>query len=112
MEKQVFLLGEQRNPYRYMINADYLLVSSLHEAAPMVFDEANILELPIISTNTTSANEIVLSNDSIVCETFDEIKDILNNLKKRTPKAETLLTNATQIEQLSYLMNNKNYKEQ
>lgn len=112
MEKQVFLLGEQRNPYRYMINADYLLVPSLHEAAPMVFDEANILELPIISTNTTSANEIVLSNDGIVCETFDEIKDILNNLKKRTPKAETLLTNATQIEQLSYLMNDKNYKEQ
>lgn len=105
MEKQVLLLGEQYNPYRYMLNADYLLVPSLHEAAPMVFDEANILGLPIISTNTTSANEMVLSNDGIVYKSFDELKSILNNLKKRMPKAETLLTNKAQIEQLHYLIN-------
>ena len=59
MEKQVFLLGEQQNPYRYMLHADYLLVPSLHEAAPVVFDEANLLGLPILSTNTTSAQEMV-----------------------------------------------------
>lgn len=105
MEKQVFLLGEQQNPYRYMINADYLLVPSIHEAAPMVFDEANILKLPIISTNTTSAKEMVLSNGGIVCENSAEIVNTLKNIKKEWPKRVHCLTNEIQKEQLTCLLN-------
>lgn len=63
----VFFEGLQMNPYRYMRNADYLLVPSFHEAAPMVFDEANLLNLRVISTETTSAREMlengIVSND-------------------------------------------------
>ena len=55
----IVLEGEQKNPYRYIKNADYLFVPSLHEAAPMVFDEAASLGVPIISTNTLSAYELV-----------------------------------------------------
>ena len=55
----IFLEGEQKNPYRYIKNADYLFVPSLHEAAPMVFDEAASLGVPIISTDTLSAYELV-----------------------------------------------------
>lgn len=65
---KVFLLGEKKNPYRYMLNADYLLVPSHHEAAPMVFDEANMLNLPVISTNTTSARELLAPSDIVVEE--------------------------------------------
>ncbi len=55
----IFLEGEQKNPYRFIKNADYLFVPSLHEAAPMVFDEAASLGVPIISTDTLSAYELV-----------------------------------------------------
>jgi glycosyltransferase involved in cell wall biosynthesis len=55
----VFLEGNQENPYRYMRNADFLLLPSLHEAAPMVFNEAEVLNLPILTTDTLSAKELV-----------------------------------------------------
>lgn len=101
MEKQIFILGEQQNPYRYMINADYLLVSSLHEAAPMVFDEANILGLRIISTNTTSAMEMIGDNNGIVC---DNLKSVLKQLQSVGCNYMELRTNQLQIGQLSGLV--------
>ncbi len=59
MQDCIFLEGEQQNPYRYMKNADYFLLSSFHEAAPMVFGEAACLGLPILTTKTLSAKELV-----------------------------------------------------
>jgi glycosyltransferase involved in cell wall biosynthesis len=53
--------GQQLNPYRYMKNADFLFVPSFHEAAPIVFNEARCLGLPIITTDTLSAQELVVS---------------------------------------------------
>ena len=59
VEEDVFFCGEQSNPYRYMKNADLLLISSYHEAAPMVIDEARSLGLPILTTKTTSSKDMV-----------------------------------------------------
>lgn len=53
--------GEQSNPYRYMCNADLLLITSFNEAAPMIIDEAYCLGLPILSTATTSTKEMILN---------------------------------------------------
>lgn len=72
---RVFLLGEKRNPYRYMLNADYLIVPSYHEAAPMVFDEANLLKLKVISSETTSAQEMLTSYDMILDFDHDNVFD-------------------------------------
>lgn len=78
---RVFLLGEKENPYVYMKNADYLLVPSRHEAAPMVFEEAKVLDLSIISTNTVSAEEMVGTEFGVVCEnTENGIYNALHNL--------------------------------
>ena len=59
LKSQVFLLGESENPYRYMIGADVLIVPSYHEAAPVVFQEAMILGLPVFTTRTLSAEEMI-----------------------------------------------------
>ena len=75
MKDQVYMAGEQANPYRYMRNADYLLVPSLHEAAPMVFDDFSMLE------------------------------SVLKKSKKEEKKEEILLTNETQLKQFSYIEN-------
>lgn len=73
MENTVFLEGQQTNPYRYMKNADYLFLPSFHEAAPMVFDEAIVLKLPILTTNTLSAKELVSDrNAGVVCDNSDD----------------------------------------
>lgn len=90
----VIFYGNSDNPYRYMKNADLLLIPSLHEAAPLVIDEARCLGLPILSTKTTSAEGMITkTNSGWVCENnqsslnekLSEIvsqKDILK-LKKR-----------------------------
>ncbi|MCD8142590.1 MAG: glycosyltransferase [Clostridiales bacterium] len=51
--------GEQRNPYRFMVGADLLLVTSYHEAAPMVVEEARCVGLPVLSVETASSGEMI-----------------------------------------------------
>ncbi|MFB2020520.1 glycosyltransferase [Pseudoflavonifractor sp. P01025] len=69
IQDHVHFCGEQPNPYRYMKNADLLLVTSYHEAAPMVIDEARAIGLPVLTVETTSSKEMVTdSNAGWVCE--------------------------------------------
>jgi len=52
-----------------MKNADLFLMTSYHEAAPMVIDEARALGLPILTTETTSAHDMVTDRHcGWVCE--------------------------------------------
>lgn len=72
LEKQVTMLGELYQPYSYLSQADWLLVPSFHEAAPMVFDESIMLGTKVITTDTTSADEMIGSRYGIVCENSTE----------------------------------------
>ena len=55
----ITLVGNKENPYPYLKNASCFLLPSLHEAAPMVYNEAACLGIPILSTETCSAIELV-----------------------------------------------------
>lgn len=67
------LVGMKKNPFPYVQNADIFLLPSLHEAAPMVFGECWALETPIISTETSSAREMVEAKKiGIVCKNSEE----------------------------------------
>ncbi|PHD75786.1 hypothetical protein COF64_11425 [Bacillus sp. AFS043905] len=77
----VILYGNQENPFRYIKNADLFFLPSFHEAAPMVFDEAKCLGVPIITTNTTSAKEMVREGlEGIVCGNNEE--EIYKSMKR------------------------------
>ena len=80
LEKQVFLMGEQENPYHYMAGADWLIVPSYHEAAPVVFQEAKVLHLPILTTDTSSAVEMVGEQFGIVVE--NSVEGIIKGIEK------------------------------
>lgn len=67
--ESVRFYGEQSNPYRYMKNADLFLMTSYHEAAPVVLEEACCLALPMLTTETTSSREMVTDRGcGWVCE--------------------------------------------
>lgn len=69
ISQRVSFYGEQANPYRYMKNADLLLMTSYHEAAPMVIEEAGCLALPVLTVRTTSSEEMVMQREcGWVCE--------------------------------------------
>lgn len=82
IENRVKFYGNQINPYRYMLNADALLIPSFHEAAPLVIDEARCLNLPIISTLTTSSCDMIVNKlCGWVCEnTQDGLNTVINSL--------------------------------
>ena len=73
LNEVVILEKKQSNPYRFMKNASFIFVPSFHEAAPLVFDEAIILGIPVLTTNTLSAEEIIKNNNyGLICENNDE----------------------------------------
>lgn len=69
----VILCGELVNPYGYMQAADLLLIPSYSEAAPMVIGEAACLGTPILTTRTSSAEELIEeTNFGWVCENSEK----------------------------------------
>ena len=73
LEKNVRLLGELKNPYGGMKEADLLLIPSFAEAAPLVIGEAASLGTPVLSTKTSSSEEMIESTGyGWVCENSEE----------------------------------------
>lgn len=109
LSAEVEMVGKQIPPYSHMKGASVFLLPSMHEAAPMVFGECHVLGIPIISTNTTSAVELVQDRGlGYVCENSTEglyniLKDLLsgnlcldidmNNLDSVNRNAITMLNN-------------------
>ena len=110
MEDQIILLGETNNPYRFMKNADYLIIPSFHEAAPMVIDEANMLGLRIISTRTISSIEMIPSSGFICDNSEDGILKTISSISKPLNKNENSdleLNNKTRVEKFVKLIEEK-----
>ena len=93
----VDFLGALGNPYPFFKASDLLLVPSYDEAAPMVFGEAEYFNLPILTTDTTSAKELVEDrNIGFAVENSDgalekKLAEIMQNpgvLKAKTKGAE------------------------
>lgn len=57
LEDEIKLLGMQKNPYPYMKMADAILLTSDYEGYPVVFQEAFVLNKPIITTDVSDAKE-------------------------------------------------------
>ncbi len=99
LEDYVKLYHDQENPYRFFQHADALIVPSYHEAAPMVFTEAMYLGLPVISTNTTSAKEFIIENETGMVAANNEdglyftLKKILDNPAQLSHMKTVIRTN-------------------
>jgi len=62
---RVQFLGQIENPYRYMENANFLILSSRYEGLPNVVLEAHVCGLPVISFNSPGgASEIITDNEN------------------------------------------------
>ncbi len=96
LSEDIVFLGEQANPYPYYKAADMLLVPSYNEAAPMVFGEAMCFGLPIFTTDTTSAEELVgRMGFGVVCKNDDaKIKSMLGELLEKPDTIYNMRYNA------------------
>lgn len=79
LEKYVIFLGKKKNPYPYFKISDYLILTSEYEGFPVVYNEAKILNLPVITTNVSDSETTIGNNYGIV--TSKDINDIAKNME-------------------------------
>ena len=101
IEEHVVFYGMQKNPYRFMKNADLFLLPSRHEAAPMVFDEARYLGIPVLSTDTCSAYEMIADAEAgWVCE--NSLQGVCSELKRILSNPEEIRTVRDNLRKYSF----------
>lgn len=101
VDKDVFFLGTVSNPYKYIKNAEFLVLCSHHEGFGNVLVEALALQTPVISTNCPSGPAEILEHytlDALVEDNFDN--DALANKIKQW-SIEALPVNSECMESFS-----------
>ncbi|WP_431157701.1 glycosyltransferase [Winogradskyella poriferorum] len=69
LDDQVFLMGYEPNPFKYLKSADLFIFGSNHEGFPNVLLEAMACNLPVLTTNCQSGPKEIM-----------ELKESLNDL--------------------------------
>lgn len=72
LQDYICFVGKKNNPYPYFRIADSLLLVSENEGYPVVYNEAKILRLPIITTDVSDSKEDIDNRYGIVCEQNSE----------------------------------------
>jgi glycosyltransferase involved in cell wall biosynthesis len=72
LENEISFLGQKQNPYPYFKISDCLILTSEYEGYPVVFNEAKVLNLPIITTNVSDAKIDIENKYGIVTEKSTE----------------------------------------
>jgi glycosyltransferase involved in cell wall biosynthesis len=83
----IHLLGNQTNPFKYVKQADCLLLSSIYEGLPTVVYEALILHIPVISTRVAGVDEQLSEETGIISENSTEgiylmMKEVMDDPEK------------------------------
>lgn len=79
LEEYIIFIGAKKNPYPYFKISNCLLMSSEYEGYPVVFIEALILGLPIITTDISDSKKDIENKYGIVTNKNSE--DIYNVMK-------------------------------
>lgn len=87
LTEQITFLGRKENPYPYMKEADYIILTSDYEGFPVTYLEAIALNKPIITTIPVSDDKInigdfahIISKDEK--KMIGEVQNILKSSKK------------------------------
>lgn len=78
-------VGMQKNPYPYIASCDIYVQSSYEEAMPVVIIEAQILNKPVVSTDTLGGRSLIKNGETgVICKideksAADEIIKLIND---------------------------------
>lgn len=91
ISKRVYFLGRKSNPYPYMNEADYVILTSDYEGFPVTYLEAIVLNKKIITTIDVSDDSINMGKEYAFIVSKDEkkmveeVKEILKHNSKVSP---------------------------
>lgn len=79
----VFFIGLRSNPYQYVSKSDILVVTSDYEGRSIAIDEAQVLGIPVITTNYPTAKDAVVDGETgLICDmTPEAIADAVMRLE-------------------------------
>lgn len=80
MEKNVHIIGFQKNPYPFMKKADVLVVPSIFEGFGLVAVESMILGTPVLCRNVGGLPEIIDKSCGEILNTVDDFADKITSL--------------------------------
>ena len=88
LKDRIKFYGSQLNPYPYMKEADYIILTSDYEGFPVTYLEAIVLEKPIVTTIDVSDDQLNIGKDYATIISKDEktmikqVQQILENKSK------------------------------
>ena len=77
VEAEVIMTGFKNNPYPLLAKADLYVCTSLSEACPMVFLEANVFGKQVVSNDFPSAHELLTENTGSICS-LDQMPEVIS----------------------------------
>ncbi|MBQ3409065.1 MAG: glycosyltransferase [Clostridia bacterium] len=87
LDRQIVFLGKKKNPYPYFKLSDCLVLTSEHEGFAIVYIEALILGLPIITTRVADSEALINGKYGIVTDKdehsiYEAMKGFIKNRYK------------------------------
>lgn len=105
-DKDVFFLGYQDNPYKYIAKAKILILTSFFEGFPLIIGESLICGTPVLSVDCPTGPREILNPSSspmpqkIVHPEFSEYGVLMPELDSRESIEKNIQTWTTTIEKL------------
>lgn len=108
----VIFFGAKKNPYPYMKASNYIVLTSRYEGFPVVYNEAIVLNKPILTTIDVSDDYIsidgrfgyVVDKDNL----YEKVKELVNSKDKlKKEKIDFNEINKKRIKMIEELMENK-----
>lgn len=111
LEEFVLFVGKKKNPYPYFKISDSVILTSEYEGYPVVYVEAMVLGIPILTTNVSDSKEeidgkygVVIQNNSPE-EIAKTMKEIIKNKEKYIEKFDASLFNNQVINKIENIIN-------
>lgn len=79
VEDIVVHIGNKKNPYPYFRESNLLVCLSSSEACPMIFNEAKVIGLPIITTNFPSSFEFITPAQDGEIINFENLSQVISH---------------------------------
>jgi glycosyltransferase involved in cell wall biosynthesis len=83
IEKKVFIIGHQKNVYKFLLNSQCFILSSLWEDPGFVIVEAALANTTIISSKCPNGPEEIVQNDGFLFEN-NNLNDLVNKFEQFT----------------------------
>lgn len=87
LQDTVKMLGFRSNPYPYLKNSDFYIMSSRHEGFPTIIAEALILNKPVVSTDVSGIKDL-LQNGKLGLITPNSEEGIYEGMKQFLTNSE------------------------